>query len=282
MSIAGGGLVFAGSTLVGGGVRVPGPGAPFGLVSSLQEIAAPGTAHTWSAWSEITASTAAASQWLRLTVGGTAIPGNGQDGRVLVQVATGAAGAESPIITLSAANLTALSLVADLPLPIAAGQRVAWRLQAGRAGGTMEAQFWLGALPFTPTTPIGMGIDTATSDGVSLAQPATSDGATWGAWTEITASSAARFVALHHACSLDGIINMGARNFQVDIGVGAAGAEVSIGQIITYRTATNELIYGATPKLLPCDIPAGSRISARFTRTNADGRCALVLHGVPQ
>lgn len=277
MSISNG-LVYVGTTLVAGGITAP---TQVSLEPAISGTTA-GVAYADGAWVELTSSAPSGVHFLRLHLT-SQLGNNATNSATLIEIGTGALGVETQIASFNAGNMMGSiqspCQVAEIPFPITAGTRVSLRLRSARTALAWTASAAYYSMNHTPIAPTPMGVNNATAGGVVLGAPAANNGTTYGAWTEISSSTAARFRALHLGPALAGTTNIGATIYKVDMGVGALGAEVSLGMPLMFNATTAEVLVNPAARLFNCDIPAGSRLAARYTRTNT-GPCDLIVHGV--
>jgi hypothetical protein len=197
----------------------------------------------------------------------------------LLEFATGSGGAEVHWASVQV-GYTGNTQAYFVPGFIAAGTRVAVRLRSAvSAQGT--GNFFVNFLSATKSVDVGapvtMGHNTATAAGVSLTAPGSLN--TKGAWTEIEDSTPAAFGALLVNLAAGGDTTMNATGVLVDIGIGAASAETVLIADIYVQGSTSESLVLRSPVTYGVDIPAGSRLSARWARasaTNSSLDCFLV------
>lgn len=241
-------------------------------------VTAHSSAHTKGAWTELIDSTQALCDCIRLQVSNIGV--NATNTATLIDVALGAAGAEVPVasnVAVGGAHSTVpYAIVFDLPVKVPAGSRVSARIQSVVTGGkaaTVQASLCASPTPAAaPTSVDVLGTSTSTSAGTSLTSAAT--------WVEVVASSARAYQALVLVPSVSAS-NVTAATAYLQAGVGAAGAEVQVGQVRWARTGA-ELAFTQiwTPGcVVPAWIPAGSRISLRDSAGGAG--VAGTLIGVP-
>lgn len=150
--------------------------------------------------------------------------------------------------------------VLQLPLFVPKGSQVLLALQGAVASET-------GTFRVRPHSGFGQfrggercttyGANTGASGGTSVASGA----AAWGSWTQLTASmtNPARWIIPTVGSAAT---TQTSRFLYVQLGVGGSGSERVIGWWPT-RTDTAERVMGIPSIPVPCDIPAGSRLSAR-------------------
>lgn len=93
---------------------------------------------------------------------------------------------------------------------------------------------------------------------------------TKGAYTQLTASLGADIDALLITGSVVDVYNL------VDVAVGASGSEVVVVPNF-FLNREGDLVQ--TPMVLPCKIPQGTRVAARY-QSNAGGGCSFILNGI--
>jgi hypothetical protein len=220
------------------------------------------TAHVKGPWTQIISSTAAASDVLGVLFQG--IGANNQNSATLVDIGVGASGSEVAVIenlAVGGANVIFNCLQYSIPLAIPQGTRIAARAQSVVSGGKTAV---VAVSPFStnnfskaPLTVTVIGTSTATSEGV----PSLSN----NTWTEITASSPAKFQAVILVPSLTST-TASAGFSTIELGVGSSGNEVSINTVL-YRISANEVIsvFCASDlvSIAAGPFPSGTRFSAR-------------------
>ena len=203
----------------------------------------------------------------------------------LIDVAIGAAASE----VLIAENLHAswgnnIPQWFYIPRAIPAGTRVAARSQASTASAQVRMSV-VGVKGgfFAPQGGgdlVTLGANTADSGGTPIDAGATAN--TFGAWAQLAASTANDIKGM--CCTAGGINNTTPTTGQglLQIGVGAAAAEQPVLEL-PFQMGTTADNYGPLPHLwLPCSIPAGSRVAARWMSTVTDATDRIfdvVAHG---
>jgi hypothetical protein len=185
----------------------------------------------------------------------------------MIDIAIGAAGAEVVIVENLPVegNLFSGAFTTFIPIPIPAGSRVAARVQ------NQAASIALGvSMVLTRNSPLAhLGLTIATTYGVSIATTVGTTLAysgstnTKGAWAELSPSTTGRTRLLLVVVGLRGGLNAGTADALVDIGIGAAGSEVTIVGNLATSIRTNVDYWSPQAYLLPVDIPPGSRLAAR-------------------
>ena len=152
-------------------------------------VTADSTPHTKGSWTQLVASTSAEINCLVVTIVAVAL--NATDTASLLDIGVGASGSESAVAENIAVGGAGVSIPAAhsihfvLPVKIAAGSRIAARLQSlvGSRSGTVTVNGYnFGATQAIPTTLDVLGTNTATSEGTALAASNT--------WTQIVSSTA--------------------------------------------------------------------------------------------
>lgn len=248
----------------------------------------PGTAHTWSAWIELLASSSIDADGLfiydsfnpQLNVIGW------------LDIGVGAAGSEVTVARYSKVLViqtpSSRTQWYFVPIAIRRGSRIALRFRqgsttAGGDDGTGRVGIML--LPRGGRYPIGCAqfahlgatfTDGSTSAGTTI-DPGTTFN-TFGAWTSLgTSPLDARWAVLNLDRGADGAF----QNCELEIGVGAAGAQAT--QAAIYTRVWNLRYLEPSPPPLPVRIPAGATVWVRArASTTGTGRfvnASLGLYG---
>lgn len=238
----------------------------------------PAVAYADGTWVEVVASAPANSDHIIVTLAsGTSTSGSGNGS--YLEIGFGAAGAETQVGVFEASSRNTFDDIVNLPFPIPAGTRVSVRMRSSRTSAAWSLTFAIYSLDNDAThLPDSIAFNPAACVGVALAVPAANDGITWGAWTEIIASTANAYVGLQYGIGQNKQPNTNVGNLQLQLATGAAGSEVAVAD--NYFTSTaSESISEIQENLVPINIPAGTRIAARYRR-NAATNCSLSLNGV--
>jgi hypothetical protein len=243
-----------------------------------------GAANTKGAYTQVVASTPFASSRVYLTPEYHSAAWR----FVLVDVATGAAGAET-VIVANIAGASDMDAIASgftaIDVDIPAGSRVAVRAQSA-TGGTIPAlglvleDRALGSL----ANPVTYGTDLTNSRGFTVDPGGTAN--TKGAYAVLAASTSARMdaVLLCVTAIVQGV-SLTAARWLLDVATGAAGAEtVLVPNLVFVSNANNDVVR---PELVrfPVAIPAGTRVTVRAqcTDTGAFSRLlAVTLIGMQE
>lgn len=247
--------------------------------SGMTTVTASATVHTKGPWTELVASCPETSllniRFLQASPATT-------DTAVLIDIGIGPAGSEVVVVpNMHTGGWNGIPGVI-LPLAIPAGTRIAARIQSAVASKTIEMQVHCGGGGVVPADAVGdaitYGADTAASAGTTLTTVGSAN--VKGAWTELVAATTRdhRFIVPFPGKPAGTTVP--ATNGLIDIGIGPAGSEVVLVPDLYYETYTSEVMTPNNP-LLPCRIPAGTRLSARYqsTGTTAAGapRVAVTL-----
>jgi hypothetical protein len=273
-------------------LNAPWPFVFDGLVLSNNTANADGTAtlttgvttHTKTAWTQLFASTARRSGLLSLHVQQTNV--SGANNSTLIEIATGAAGSETAILSdlavggASAVGGAGANVGTSLfvPVQIAAGSRVSVRGQTAVASRNVTvhmALFDLRSAAILPTSVDVIGTSTATSAGTVMS------GAS-GTWVQITASTSQLYRAILLIPSV-GSTAITTASTDMDVGVGAAGSEVVIGTVPMRFWSSEQATNPIESPYLPMayQIPAGSRLAVRHRLASNPGGAAVCLVGIP-
>lgn len=240
------------------------------------------TAGVPGAWSEVHAGVSATIDYLTVFCSTTALANASSS--MLLDVGVGPAGAEVVVIQSIPIGFFPSALlvapVAALPCSIPEGSRVAYRTRGESTRTSFSVNFStvFGATAGMRTAnPIEFGADTSTCAGVKISNPPTTY--TKGAWTEVIDSTPVRLIGIHISPGMNGVASAVNSSCMVDIGVGSAGNETVTISDVPMSVWSSETISRPI-MLVPCNIPSGVRVSARYSRTGTQ-RLDLVLHGVP-
>ncbi len=215
--------------------------------------------------------------WLAISIGGaTGFAGN----NFLIDIAIGAAGFE--IIILSNLLYVAQQYHPSptyylFPLNIPSGVRLSARCQTASASGSnIYVSAHVFADGFMPSSALSqiitLGAVPASTAGTSMTSGAAN---TKGAWSEITAAvaSSIRFMVANF-CGWTN--NSG--NKLIDIGIGSAGSEIVVVPNLFGSADSPGNPYVAS---FPVNIPAGTRIAARFQDSSGASKVGqVILYGL--
>jgi hypothetical protein len=259
--------------------------APFNTVniSSDVTVTADSSAHTKGAWSEIVASTSANASLLYVRVGG--VGAGAANTAALLDIGTGASGSETAIaenIAIGSAGNSgapASFMMFALPYKLPSGTRISARIQSVVTGGETATvtMFVLDAGNYdaTPASVDVIGASTANSQGTSFS------GAS-GTWVQGIASTtrAYRAVGLVLSAHSSSLTNVTDATFEV--GVGASGSEVSLGQLRhTYTTSETSSSVIPFISVFGRNIPSGSRLAVKHSIAANPDRYGFCLIGIP-
>jgi hypothetical protein len=164
-----------------------------------------------------------------------------------------------------------------VPVRIARGQRIAIQARCSSASSlalaTYVQLYAAGPRGFGfPSEVIAIGADSTTTKGTPVTTHATAD--TKGNWAELT-SSTPRPIRGIIICATPSASNPPINAWRLDIGVGAASSEVVLVPDFQLQTdVTGDYVMPAYSHLIPVNIPAETRISARLRRQSG-GALAL-------
>jgi hypothetical protein len=233
--------------------------------------------HTKGSYTQLQAATSADATGLYIGINNAAATGRS----FLVDIAVGAAASEQIIL----ANLLIdqpLRLVNSLQLPclIPAGSRIAARCQCDTgsqqitmAGFLIAGGLWGESFGGPVVT---LGANTATSKGTTVDAGATPS--TYGAWTTIEASTAADIAAINVRKGSNrntAPVEANLYSNYLQIGVGAAAAEQVVARLPVAATTSGYMGTGFEG-WLPVNIPAGSRVAARYLSNTADATDRII------
>lgn len=250
--------------------------------STLVAVTASGTPHTKGSWVQAIAATTSDIHAVEVHATTDVATGNTNTAS-LVDIGTGGSGSETVIVADIGFGHLLAGAVVEVPVFIPSGTRVALRMQSvvtskavtfavrgkTRSGSSVPARYC--------TT---YGADTSASRGTVLGVPGAAD--THGAWTELTAATTERLAGLVLCPGLGGASSGQTGTRLYDVGVGGSGSEVAIIENLTASTNTNEqLLLEGDPRVFAVDIPAGTRITARFSYNTGGTQADLLVVGIP-
>lgn len=241
------------------------------------------SAHVKGSWAQLIASTA--TEIYGLVVRPQTAGLGGIDTSLLFDIGIGGSGSETVIVPNIDGGMHPTSRdTVPIPVYIPAGSRIAIRSQGARTSASSTFVCTGLGKPYgedfysLPPSLVTIGTDTATSAGTSLAA---GTGTAKGAWTELTASCSTTLKAI--IPMPNGIYSDWSTQVNnYDIAIGAAGSEYQILSGYKSGLANNEQTQRWFP-FVPYQtyIPAGARISARYSRSTAGQTGTLSLIGVP-
>lgn len=243
-------------------------------VRSTIAATASATPHTWGSWVEVDPSLSAAVNRTMLWVT-NAMFSNGVNTSTLLQLGTGGAGAETAFATIGV-GYAQTDRMHVIPGTIAAGTRVAMRVQSAVVSQAVSPVVGFSAAKdLNAAAPVSIGADTATSRGVTITAPGSLN--TKGAWTELTASTSRAFTVLSLFPQGAGGTSFATGAAIIDIGIGGSGAETVLIPDVHLFVHSSELLNPRSPLAYGVDVPAGTRLSARYARSNANNPLDLVV-----
>lgn len=250
-------------------------------------ITASATTHTKGSWTELEASTTSDFSYLEITIYGTAL--NTADTSTLLDIGIGGSGSEQVLIAnIGVGFKVALNIQGGVPetllfpIKIPSGSRISARAQSVISGKTVEISHRFYSSPFDIGSSgiVTLGANTATSNGVSLTTTSVHNK---GAWTQITSSTSDALQGIVLSPQLaPGTTAVSASTYLfIDIGTGSSGSEQVIIENIVFQIGNAESIQRASHcAFYQVDIPAGTRIAARFQRQANNHTVGLTIHGI--
>lgn len=261
--------------------RLPAASEGFTIASQGGVLATAGAINTKGTAAVIQATTPfdAHGCWVQLTSKSAA-------GDQLVDICVGGSGAEValiPNIYYTAGSNSSYGKTYFFPVSIPGGSRLSAKVASATASVTCRVAVYLQqqselGLP-TVDRIIAFGADTAASRGTPLGDPAA---ASWGAWTQISASVSDH---LHWLCPVFGdraIATRTSGNKMIgQMGRGAAAAEQGIGPEIPWNCSSTSNSINRWDGWWG-DIPAGERMVARYGASTATalGMDVIIYGGV--
>lgn len=301
MPIAGTGRIYYGSSLIfepgGGGSLIDQwpifqqntTDVPVVAASSIRTVRTQGnpnasaTPHTIGTWVEYEASLAHDACGVLFNIS-TSLSQSGVNSSAIMHISLGTAGNEAANIWASI-PVGYNAIPGDIWVPgfIPSGSRVTFGLQSAIASqtSTVIVRNFFPVKSTLPSAPVMMGVNLGTSQGVTVTAPGSLN--TKGAWTEIEDVTSQDFSVLLVGIQGAGGTAMNVSGVLVDIGIGAASSETVLvpdiylaGQSSEWYSRSNGFQY----LLFPVEVPAGSRLSARYQRAHAGNAVDLALLGV--
>lgn len=236
--------------------------------------------NTKGSYTQLIASTSFTTNRIELSSTANAASGNGM--AALIDLATGAGGSESVVISNLAADIGEageLIFTADFPLAVASGTRVAARFQANVGSRTVRLNVTAIAAGGMPgmSSFTTYGADTSDSGATGVDPGGTTN--TKGSYTEITSSSSALAQWMMAVIAFRGNAQPLSFSWAVDIATGAGGAETVLysdlrvceREVLTFRMGYTGRMQGFLTY-----VPASTRLAARASCTTNDATDRLI------
>jgi hypothetical protein len=244
-------------------------------IASYLAVTSGSTAHTAGSWVQASSSLASNAGLLCINFGN--INSNSVDSSAMLDVATGASGAESVIVPTIAIGGSSNN-IAYIPVSIPAGSRVAVRVRGARTSVTFYPQVWFfqtGDFATTPRTLDILGVDTSTSKGTAMS------GAS-GSYAQITSSTSKDYQQIVMVASSATSTGASA-SVTYTLAYGAAGSEVDQGSIFASYSGNSVSINSGLPLPLASGspVPAGTRLSVKHNIASNPQLYSVCLLGVP-
>ncbi len=240
-------------------------------------VAPNATAHVKGSWVQLAAS-APGGSWLFIHAANTT--GTATGTTWFLDLAIGAAGSEvviaSDLVIVAQRYHAIPSACYLLPLYIPPGVRLSARCQGNSASqNSLSVTVMVlspGFLPSATSTILNaMGAVEASTTGTSLTSGASNN--TKGAWVEVAAATARRYFWLGLAT-----FNVSSETPKlIDLAIGAAGSETILIPNLFCQSGGSGSYQIVS---LPVNIPAGSRLAARFQDSSASKTLEIVLWGL--
>jgi hypothetical protein len=287
MALNGGdGLVYLGETLIAGETRPPYM-STLGTITNTKTVAAAAHAQDPASPVQVVASTAEDYHWLWVGLN-AATGGNALNGSCLLEVWFGGSGSEVLQATFQIGyrngSATIVHPVVSCPFYIPAGTRVSYTTRSGRTGQSisLKTNFGLCDSPIRDQ-PVTSSIDTSASRGIVPDNSTSAN--TWGAWTEIFASTSVDMQGFHVTIGLNNQSTVGTAFVgRIELGIGASSSEVSMDKEFRFDVVNTEVIFFNPEGYFYINkvVPAGSRIVARWQHSIATANdIDVVVSGIP-
>jgi hypothetical protein len=256
--------------------------------TSLLTTVTAGAANTVGTWAVMHANTTFPVSGLDVTLGKVGIATAAVNTQTLMDIGTAPTGAvansEVPIAQDIAIGGALAFASWSLPLSIPIGTRISVRTRSVVASKAVTMGMWIyggGMGVESGYKALTYGQVTASSRGTVLTAP-TSINTVEAAWTVIVAATTLPIRWLLVCPTAPNNALATAADLLVDIGVGAAAAEVAVLTDIPCSVSANEDIACPRPLLFPVSLPIGSRIVARYrgTSTSTAASPTLTVTGI--
>jgi hypothetical protein len=237
-------------------------------------VVASSTAHAKGAWTQVVAATSTTWRGFLLLFGTRST--GATDTSSLLDVGIGDAGSEVVIVADLPVGYTAGG-TALIPIEVPAGVRVALRRQdAVGSNNTAYGLYPIAGEPAGGGAPrcaaaTTYGTTAATSQGTAVTAASNN---TFGSWVELAAATSSPIRRLLVGIQGNGDTDVAANSaFSIEIGVGAAGAEVAVARLGSFTGSAEfmnaypfmaglQSLPGVVP--LALSIPEGSRLAVRY------------------
>ena len=249
------------------------------------DITSSGSANTKGSYTEVIASTPYATRYLHIEVG----VAFGNSDVTMIDIATGAAASEVIIINNLYVGRLIDKQVAQvlIPLFIPAGTRLSARCQStGTSKAVNVRVHCIDGGMYTPqplAQVITYAANTADTSGAQVDPGAAVN--TKGSWVELSSSCSA-VKALFLAVGQTAAFAAGTETItaRLDIGIGAAGSELVLIPDLLFGAGADSstspnLTAAYSPQfsaVIPCTIPAGTRIAVRASSTSVQATNRLI------
>jgi hypothetical protein len=248
-------------------------------------LTASGSTHTKGSWTEVIAATTGEANVIDIFYEGWNV--SAAIGSNLLDIGIGAAASEVAIVSNVSLGASEFGGTARFYVTVPKGSRLSLRVQSstGSNSGSITLVTCLDPSIVTSPTVITIGADTATSRGVDLTAPGSLD--TMAAWTQITAATAEPIAALTCSFGWASAPATAAGQYAfMQLGYGASGSEVALPGAWGMATASSAEGFQTTlcggaghlAYIAPARLPAGTRLVARYQRSNAGLSVSAVLH----
>ncbi len=245
-------------------------GIPVSHNATSVTVTAAGTSHTMGSWTQLVASTAADIGFMSIYP--SAVAANGVNTAAIMEIGVGGSGSE---VTLFAFACGGTGTPPCVPVFVPKGSRISARLQCNTASRSASVfwQFYPVRLELVPAARVAsLGLNYATSRAVAFGASS--------AWAQYTSATTEAYRGLCLVTSV-ATTSISAQIPLFRVGVGASGAEVSIGEFY-HQVASTESVtaIGGLPVPVICrHIPEGSRLAVSCSTTG--GTLDATLIGIP-
>jgi hypothetical protein len=239
------------------------------------------SSNTKGAWTQVTSASVADAYGL-IVFNSAATSASATDTSTVVDVGVGGSGSEVAIITDIAMGWRPSGFFENrIPVFVPAGSAISIRAAGVATSGSIPVVVVPLGRTFTGRRPStsALSLNASGAKGTNLSVPGGAN--TKGAWTQLVASTTEPYAGLFIG------VQGGADNVQpianalVDIGVGASGSEVVVvPNVAAFSPTTSEQIVVVDNGPWYLDIPAGSRIAARYATSNTGMSLDVIVTGI--
>lgn len=246
-------------------------------------VAASATANAVGNWVQLFPASGFPVDIVRVFIAQTGLNASASNTQTLLDIGIGPSGSEVAVVSDVAIGGSMPFMSLQIPIAIEANTRIVVRTRSAVASKSCTMGMFLyggGTGLESGYRAVTYGAVTSGSRGTILTAPGATN--TEAAWTQLSASTTAGMRWMVIGIAMPNTTAVTASDGLLDIGVGAAAAEVAVITDIPYRTTASEDINAPYPLTFPVNIPAGSRLVARYrgTSTAAGAQPSVTVTGI--